>query len=394
MEREDLRISVVVYLPRYGGASKHAMDIASGLKTKGHDIAIVSWEKPAEIFEKWTKFEEWFTPAFCFPPKGKLFQMRFGLQWALNKCIKNFKPNAVIIADAEPVVGMDVPSKIPVICHVNFPPEMRMFRGTLLHTLYRSFYWWQHYKALQRLDAVTCVSKFILWTTWTAWQWAVSQEKFHVIYPCVDLTWFQKELPRQRKIAYVGRIDKRKGIDFVIDAFLRAKKEVPDGNLEIAGAVSSHIFSDKYYPILKDRIDKTNGISLKRDVSYQTIVDTLLSSRAFAFYNPFEHFGIVNIEAMAAGTPPIAARGGGNLETVIDGKTGFLVETKDEMADRMVQLLTNNKLFRRMSGACRSRAEKFSEESMINLWERLLQKCVERSSKTSCNGQRKPLLTE
>jgi len=52
-------------------------------------------------------------------------------------------------------------------------------------------------------------------------------------------------------------------------------------------------------------------------------------------FNPEEHYGIVPIEAMAAGTPPIVADGGGQKETVIHGETGFRVKNEDQMADFM-----------------------------------------------------------
>jgi Glycosyltransferase family 9 (heptosyltransferase) len=43
----------------------------------------------------------------------------------------------------------------------------------------------------------------------------------------------------------------------------------------------------------------------------------------------YEPFGITSIEAMACGTPVIGARVGGIKSTVVDGKTGFLIELKD-----------------------------------------------------------------
>jgi glycosyltransferase involved in cell wall biosynthesis len=42
-----------------------------------------------------------------------------------------------------------------------------------------------------------------------------------------------------------------------------------------------------------------------------------------------EDFGIIPVEAQAAGTPVLGLRRGGLLETVVDGETGFLVDTVD-----------------------------------------------------------------
>ena len=58
-----------------------------------------------------------------------------------------------------------------------------------------------------------------------------------------------------------------------------------------------------------------------------------LFQRALAFvFPPVEDFGIVPVEAMAAGCPVIVNRVGGAAESVIDGVTGFQVDP-DDMAE-------------------------------------------------------------
>ncbi|NLB34880.1 MAG: glycosyltransferase family 4 protein, partial [Elusimicrobia bacterium] len=46
-----------------------------------------------------------------------------------------------------------------------------------------------------------------------------------------------------------------------------------------------------------------------------------------------EPFGLVMIESMAAGTPVIALRRGAAPEVIVDGKTGFIVDTEEEMVE-------------------------------------------------------------
>lgn len=58
--------------------------------------------------------------------------------------------------------------------------------------------------------------------------------------------------------------------------------------------------------------------------------DMLLKSAKLLVYTPSnEHFGIVPLEAMLAGVPVLAANTGGPLETVVDGKTGWLCPPDD-----------------------------------------------------------------
>lgn len=61
-----------------------------------------------------------------------------------------------------------------------------------------------------------------------------------------------------------------------------------------------------------------------------TLKEILLKSARLLIYTPSnEHFGIVPLEAMLAGVPVLAANTGGPLETVVDGKTGWLCSPKD-----------------------------------------------------------------
>jgi len=61
-----------------------------------------------------------------------------------------------------------------------------------------------------------------------------------------------------------------------------------------------------------------------------TLKDMLLKSARLLVYTPSnEHFGIVPLEAMLAGVPVLAANTGGPLETVVDGKTGWLCPPED-----------------------------------------------------------------
>jgi len=61
-----------------------------------------------------------------------------------------------------------------------------------------------------------------------------------------------------------------------------------------------------------------------------TLKDMLLKSARLLIYTPSnEHFGIVPLEAMLAGVPVLAANTGGPLETVVDGKTGWLCPPAD-----------------------------------------------------------------
>jgi N-acetyl-alpha-D-glucosaminyl L-malate synthase BshA len=71
-----------------------------------------------------------------------------------------------------------------------------------------------------------------------------------------------------------------------------------------------------------------------------------------------EAFGLAALEGMACGVPPIATRAGGVPELVTHGVDGFLEAVGDTsaQADRAVELLTNEALYKKMSAAARQTA--------------------------------------
>ena len=68
----------------------------------------------------------------------------------------------------------------------------------------------------------------------------------------------------------------------------------------------------------------------------------------------------MNVEANAAGVPVIAYRGGGALETIIDGETGLFFD--DQTVESLVETIKRFETLSFDASACLRRAKKFSEE--------------------------------
>jgi len=374
-----MRISVVLSDANVlGGGSKFAADLASSMKAIGHDVAVCAWDKPKpnRCHEEFLDIhsERWFTPSFGYN-LGAVYKTTFNLASAVKRCVDRFDPD-IVINTTTPTVLRVVPERMKRITYVYFPTELTIYRHTLRDELYRSIYWWIHYKTIKNLDAVVCDSDYIKRLTYLIWKCSLpDMSKYHTIYPCVDVHRFEdKQEIRERKVCYVGRIDRNKGIDMVLDAYLMVRRDLPDTKLEIVGGVKGSVGAEAYYPVLLSRLSqiKDEHIILRTDVPGSEIARTLLSSRCMASFNPEEHYGIVPVEAMAAGTPPIVADGGGQRETVIHGETGYSVRSEEEMISAMVDLLSDDDTFERMSRAGRSRAKNiFSREVFAKKWQEL-----------------------
>jgi alpha-1,3/alpha-1,6-mannosyltransferase len=101
-----------------------------------------------------------------------------------------------------------------------------------------------------------------------------------------------------------------------------------------------------------------------------TLKEILLKSARLLVYTPSnEHFGIVPLEAMLAGLPVLAANTGGPLETVLDGKTGWLcppnnVESWTAVMNKVLHT-TSNKELKKIGDAGKARVKKeFSDAKM------------------------------
>ncbi len=95
--------------------------------------------------------------------------------------------------------------------------------------------------------------------------------------------------------------------------------------------------------------------------------DLLSTARALVFPIAWpEPFGLVLIEAMAAGTPVLATPLGAVPEIVLDGVTGFVRDTPMELAAAAAQLPSIDRR------ACRVQAERFSADAMVSEYETVL----------------------
>lgn len=131
-------------------------------------------------------------------------------------------------------------------------------------------------------------------------------------------------------ILFVGRMDKRKGFRHLFRAFTYIKSEIPNVRLLVVGA-----FDDKdKAPFLRyARTRKLHGIHFIGRVSPEELARYHRTSTVFcAPSTGFESFGIVLLEAMAAGLPIVASDIAGYRSVLENNKGGLLVPPGDEQA--------------------------------------------------------------
>jgi glycosyltransferase involved in cell wall biosynthesis len=369
-----MKVAVVIYSPRFfGGGNKFASELLSCLIESGLQVSICAFELPIKgmSYDEFFKVKNWFIPNFKWNI-GKLYKIMFNERFALKNLVKNFKPDVIIGADTEPCIMFDL--KVKKIFYTHFPTELKIHARSLIYKMYRSIFWQKHYNALKELDFIACNSEYTRNITYMLWNnIQPNKNKYVVIYPCINTKKFANKLNKDfNRICYVGRLDKNKGINYVLDAFREISKCVPNSKLDIVGGVKGSHYAEKYYPELMSNVKNMDNVRIRRDVPDNVIVETLSKSRCLISYNPFEHFGIVPVEAMAAGCIPIVAEGGGQRETIIHGETGFLVKSPKELAIYAKKILTDDKLFKDMSKKAIAYSKKFDRQEFRKKWINLL----------------------
>lgn len=140
-----------------------------------------------------------------------------------------------------------------------------------------------------------------------------------VIYPPVNVDFFmQAPLLERTHYLFVGQLVCYKRPDLVVKAFAK----LPQEKLIVVGDGP-----------LKKELQKiaTSNIYFMHCNNREKLRDLYASSKALLFPG-IEDFGIVPVEAQAAGCPVIAMNIGGTVETVLDGETGFLMKEQNESA--------------------------------------------------------------
>lgn len=130
--------------------------------------------------------------------------------------------------------------------------------------------------------------------------------------------------PEKRSVLFVGRITRQKGLPYL----LKAAAELP-GDVQLvlaAGAPDTQEILAEVTELVELLKAKRSGVIwLNQQLSRKELVALLSSATIFACPSIYEPLGIVNLEAMACGTPVVATATGGIPEVVSHQETGLLI---------------------------------------------------------------------
>lgn len=184
-----------------------------------------------------------------------------------------------------------------------------------------------------------------------------------------------------KTVLYVGRVSEEKNMSILIDAFDRAHEQVPEAKLLIVGDGPKRRDIEKY----------ANGKRAASAITFTGMIphDELVKSgifgacRFFATASETETQGITLLEALHNGLPCLGADALGVSETISHGETGYLVPRRntEEMAQRMVELLTQDELVASMGAAAKEWVKPHYIKSIISRWESIYLDLIDRNNR-------------
>ncbi len=181
-----------------------------------------------------------------------------------------------------------------------------------------------------------------------------------------------------RLVSVVARIEGQKRLSHAVKAFEHVVAQVPDARLEIYGRGSR---SDGIQRVI-DRLDLGGSITLKGHDPHAR--DALWRSSAFLMTSLFEGYPLSTLESLSHGCPVVSYDiKYGPREQITEGEDGFLVPAGDTeaMAARVVEMLRDPALVRRMSAAARAKAAQHGYDRFLSDWRNVLEATVEQKSR-------------
>ncbi|MBX3063846.1 MAG: glycosyltransferase family 4 protein [Anaerolineae bacterium] len=353
-----MRIAMLATPPvgAHGWAS-YARDLITALAQRGSEIVLITSSDAPPTVDLPVAGYHRLLPSIT-PPVRWLNLRLLAARYAVSRLVRECD---LVHISAEPFA----------ICAPADKPLIVTAHGTYLPRTLAGKLGWLYRRAYRRA-VILCVSSY----TQQQVKIALPEANTKVILNGVDFAKFQTQTPIPRKsaaptIVAVGQHKARKGFHILARAMSQIRAAVPDVRAVFAGSDSDTAYVASIREILK-RDGTADIVRIAGRISDADLLELLHTADLFALPaintadGKFEGFGLVYLEASAAGLPVIGTLDCGAEDAIRDGETGFLIAQNDPeaLAETAIQLLRDANLRSRMGAAGRQWAE-------VNSWQQV-----------------------
>lgn len=372
----DSRISICVVTQQLGnvvsGVGTYASSLIRHLVQDGHDLTVVApaSERPLgdlpyrfvgvpqplmqSNHARWITLSISFARALSRLDKGTHFDL-IHFTDAREACFtKNTTPLVGTVNDTYSAL-LDSPNVY-----------RQQYHDWISRWLYYLFVHFMEHRSIPRLNGIIANSYFTAQTIQDQYQ--VPSDKLYTCYYCTEAERFlcasQKRaeyLPHPPRIICVGGNFQRKGIPDLISASRIVLDQVPDTEFCVVGR-------DANAPALEQdcmKLGVSNQFHFLGWKSPDDLIDLYAQSTLYVMPSLTEAFGIVFLEAMAAGLPVIGTSVGGIPEIIQDGVNGRLVPPRNPtaLADTILGLIRQPEEQERLRRGGLERIQQFTSDN-------------------------------
>ena len=242
--------------------------------------------------------------------------------------------------------------------------------------LYYNWLWQKRFDSYQHKMSNSAYTK-----RWTKAFWGIDTD---VLYPPVDTRF--APAPKANLVLSVGRFStqshSKRQLEMMTTYRDMERTSLEDWCFYCVGGLVNHPADHAYFDEVK-RLATECGAQVIPNIARAELRQLFARAKVFwhaagyagdARTNPYqaEHFGISTVEAMAAGSVPIVYDQGGQPEIVEHGRSGYLWKTLDELQSYTRRLVRDESLRAQMAAAARRRAERFTRETFLSNFGRLV----------------------
>ncbi|MDA2934197.1 glycosyltransferase family 4 protein [Acidobacteria bacterium AH-259-D05] len=337
------------------GGQEQLFTLMSGIKKRRHQVWLAA---PADSPLS-SKAQQRGIQTFHFCQRNELSPWAIGKLWNFLRS-RDF--DIVHLNTPRSVLAGGLASKL---CGVPLRVCSRRVNFPLRSPLSRLKYNWTQ-------DGVVTVSVSIRQTLMVG---GVRPDLIRVVYEGVDLDWIDSQespslgdVGEGLKVGTVAHFSPEKGHDILLDAAAQVVSKFPDVVFVLVG--KGELLSE-----LQEKIHKLGMEDHFLFTGFRLDSEAIMKNfDVFCLPSLSEGLSSAILVAMASSLPVIATHVGGIPELVIDGKTGILVSPNDagQLAGALVQVVSSEKLRRKMGQAGRRRVEEhFTLKKKLDETERL-----------------------
>ncbi|MEP6927218.1 MAG: N-acetyl-alpha-D-glucosaminyl L-malate synthase BshA [Ginsengibacter sp.] len=370
-----MNIGIVCY-PTFGGSGVLATELGKALADKGHNIHFITYQQPvrlntfhANIFYHEVRVPTY--PLFDYPPYETALASTM-VDVIINNNVELLHVHYAIPHASAAYMAKQILAKegiqIPVITTLH-GTDITLVGRDKTYSPVVTF-------SMNESDAITAVSKNLRDETFRNFK---IEKDIEVIYNFVDVKRFNRKpiiafkqviAPNNERILlHASNFRKVKRVGDVVKIFAEVNKEIPSKLLFVGdGPERTHIEG-----LCRENEAHNDIRFLGRQ---EQMEDILAISDLFLLPSEYESFGLVALEAMAAGVPVISTNAGGLPEININGVTGFLSDVGDvnNMSRNIISIFQDNKAFEEMKKHAIEQAQKFDIDTIVPEYEKLYKK--------------------